>query len=115
MQNDMRKRLIELIKIYDESFSCDDCRNYTGDGCGYGCLADHLIANGVIVPQWISVDDRLPEKNGRYLTTVCNYKGEVNVFDLWYDNTDWLIDEGDDSYEYEVTHWMLLPEPPKAE
>ncbi len=63
--------------------------------------------------EWISVKDRLPEKNGRYITTVCKYKDEIDVFDLWYEDDDWYIDEGDYMYEYEVTHWMPLPEPPK--
>ena len=51
MQNDMRDRLVDLIAIYDEQYDCDTCMNVNkGGGCGNKCLADYLIANGVIVP-----------------------------------------------------------------
>ena len=36
-------------------------------------LADHLIANGVTVQEWISVKDRLPEKDGYYIAFVEGY------------------------------------------
>ena len=94
-------------------------------------IADHLIANGVTVQQWISVKERLPEKDGKYL--VCRrlyggwwretlefakdarkvdkydfYRGWKNVW-YWYDS-EWGHLTIDD-----VTHWMPLPEPPKGE
>lgn len=62
---------------------------------------------------WISVKDRLPEERGRYIVAVCDYKGKIGVFDLWFDYPEWYIDEDDDLYQFEVTHWMPLPEPPK--
>lgn len=65
--------------------------------------------------EWISVKDRLPERRGRYIVAVCNYIGKIDVFDLWFDYPEWYIDEDDDLYQFEVTHWMPLPEPPKGE
>ena len=50
----MRERLIELVKPFVSGFACDqesgiceltDCRT-----CNARVLADHLLANGVIVP-----------------------------------------------------------------
>ena len=37
-------------------------------------VADHLIAHGVTVQEWISVKDRPPEKGGEYL---CNVKSSL--------------------------------------
>lgn len=65
--------------------------------------------------QWISVNDRLPEKNGRYL---CRYEQEVyeevcrctgfGMFDSDIgEKGGWLVGK--------VTHWMPLPEPPKED
>jgi len=62
--------------------------------------------------EWISVEDRLPEKSGMF-------KGNVLVFDAQYGSIEigWLFDDrsGFDSQcdLYNVTHWMPLPEPPK--
>lgn len=57
MQNDMRDRLVELLSIIPcnaESCSavCDGrCQEFDDlDRCQIGQLADHLIANGVILP-----------------------------------------------------------------
>lgn len=79
-----------------------------------------------IVPRWIPVTERLPEKEGRYI--VINESG--NVFDAYYDENivdecqfgEWVqmfdpvtlgvIDSEWRSYE-EITHWMHLPELPE--
>lgn len=52
--------------------------------------------------EWISVKDRLPDVSGRYLTH-CDVEGQSLVCILYY------------GFEKEVTHWMLLPKPPKGE
>jgi hypothetical protein len=51
---------------------------------------------------WISVKDRLPEKDGEYLT-YCNDSKNGNIdVDPFFD----------DCYPYGVTHWQPLPAPP---
>lgn len=57
------------------------------------------------INRWISVDERLPERNGRYLTH-CNIEGQSLVCVLYY-NKIGGFNEGT------VTHWMPLPEAPK--
>lgn len=76
---------------------------------------------------WISVKERLPEKNGEYLAYYHNGLLEMRIgvvdyqwvddkfareacpkeggYPHWYDYADETI----------VTHWMPLPEPPKEE
>lgn len=62
------------------------------------------------VTGWVSVEDRLPEKQMRVLVR-CNPGGTVVGWLLW---DGWMTDFGN-AYNGngEVTHWMPLPEPPK--
>ncbi len=59
--------------------------------------------------QWISVDDRYPEKDGLYL---CHFTDKtIETFDYQSEDADdrtWGV------HNYLVTHWMPLPEPPKG-
>lgn len=55
--------------------------------------------------KWISVKDRLPERNGRYITH-CKIEGQSLVCVLYYCKVGGF-NEGT------VTHWMPLPEPPE--
>ena len=119
LQNDMRDRLVELLSIIPcnaESCSavCDGrCQEFDDlDRCQIGRLVDHLIANGVIVPQWISVKDRLPNEDTRVLVYLNIKKLDANTYT--YFDTDRLLNGKWVRWNSYVTHWMLLPEPPKA-
>ena len=103
MQNDMRDKLVELLQEYTD--------NNNGGGSNHG-RADHLIANGVIVPQWISVKDRLPNEDTRVLVYLNIKKLDANTYT--YFDTDRLLNGKWVRWNSYVTHWMLLPEPPKA-
>jgi len=63
---------------------------------------------------WISVKDRLPEKNGRYL---CRYEEEI--YGGFFRYTDFGRYDSDMSenggFGAKVTYWMPLPEPPEEE
>jgi hypothetical protein len=65
---------------------------------------------------WISVDDRLPDKNQKILAF---YKalGEENRIHNDLIATNWRKSNGDfiPTAGYKVTHWMPLPEPPKED
>ena len=61
---DVREKLVELLKTNacPSPFMCDPTCKYYGFGdCFPDRFADYLIAPGVMVQEWISVDDRLPE------------------------------------------------------
>lgn len=91
---------------------------------GYNVGLANLQAkvNTYCVPQWISVKDRLPEKDGTYLT--CNKNGDYVVwgFDTENESFGYVDYEYDEMYskldvwqEVKVTHWMPFPEPPESE
>ena len=112
---DVREKLVELLDqfVYDEWYDNDE-------------IADDLIANGVTVQEWISVDDRLPENDyGKHWKERKHYlvrlepSGLMCVAHYGYKEYDWWIDGRDcvlsPTNFKEVTHWMPIPEPPKGE
>ena len=62
--------------------------------------------------EWISVDDKLPEKSGEYLTW---HNGSFHLIEYNADLHGWNISHhADRSTEIKsVTHWTPLPEPPE--
>ena len=113
---------------------------------GSEILADYLIANGVTfadrleekqatcnckTSDWISVEERLPDKDGQYLSF--REDGQYRWIDLISFSKDARkVDKYDFSREWEnvwykydseyghitldcVTHWMPLPQPPKED
>ena len=56
--------------------------------------------------EWISVKDRLPERNQKVLfVSTANFvhRGFFNGI-VWWDNY----------HNYDATHWMPLPDPPEV-
>jgi hypothetical protein len=68
------------------------------------------VQKGNIV-EWISVKDRLPEK-GTYVLT---YDGlDMNLARFTGEDSKYYWDcDTYGMYDYDVTHWMPLPPPPK--
>ena len=58
--------------------------------------------------EWISVDERLPELYGAYLTHT--FRGYIKISHF----EEWVIGEKPSFDDYTVTHWMPLPEPPET-
>ena len=96
-------------------------------------IADHLLANGVTMQEWIPVSERLPDiydKDPNWSQTVLFRTAEGHIHSgyrnigrpqaSFYDD-DWTppywLDESErlSFEEDEVTHWMPLPQPPKGE
>ena len=110
---DVREKLIEILKTKYDHF-CDQC-GINKDSKYIENLASHLIANGVTVQEWISVDDELPEVGGY---VVCIAKR--NPFSRFMpmvariERNGW-VNPMTEQYISEVTHWMPLTQPPKGE
>lgn len=80
----------------------------SADANSYSFAADYLLAHGVTVQEWVSVEDALPTLNEvvigydkRFGVHACMCEGFI-----WSDNVPALT---------MPTHWMPLPAPPKEE
>ena len=104
---DVREKLVELLTeiTYDKKLGWYDLWDMRS---GAEDIADLLIANGVTVQEWISVKDRLPEKN----TSVLASTDKGIVFQCLYAYDGWDLWEGN---EVNITHWQPIPQPPKGE
>ena len=93
-------------------------------------IADHLIAHGVTVQEWTSVDDRLPEIPSGWAENpepvLYMMKNTKNIYAGYYGEggvwRDKYFRQYEDSREgvdaYDVLCWMWqhdLPKPPKGE
>ena len=97
---DVKEKLMELLDIMFHGEYCIDKTE----------AAEFLIANGVTVQEWISVDSP-PKKPGEYL---CYFKYEPESPNIICQNTyfgsgRWMSESD------KVTHWAYLPRPPKGE
>ena len=110
---DVREKLVELL---NEAFF--DYNHGKGDSYIPKNFADHLVANGVTVQEWISVDDRLPEdSNDGFADAVLVTDGFVQHM-AYFVGGEWRFAESGEIKEpmwYRITHWMPLPQPPKGE
>ena len=109
---DVREKLVELLRnakaaMKSENLSCDIARNMF--------VADFMMANGVTVQEWISVENELPEVGGY---VVCIAKR--NPFSRFMpmvariEKNGW-VNPITGQYISEVTNWMPIPNPPKGE
>lgn len=100
---DVREKLVELLRDVQYLGGLEEK------------IADHLIANGVTVQEWVSVKDRLPEAGGY---VVCIAKR--NPFSRFMpmvariEKNGW-VNPITEQYISEVTHWRPLPTPPEGE
>lgn len=114
---DVREKLVELLNEVQETGV-----NEIPAGFGYTSeyvqneeVASHLIAHGVTVQEWISVEDRLPEAGGY---VVCIAKR--NPFSRFIpmvariEKNGW-VNPITEQYISEVTHWMPIPQPAEGE
>ena len=111
---DIKEKLIEFVEQGYNKYANPNC-----EGDLFAVIADHLIANGVTVQQWISVKDRLP--NLIPCSAGTGYSEAVNVLTegrkvltaIW-DGTDFIADADFwDAEGEKITHWtpVLLPLP----
>ncbi len=118
------KQIEEMAKVLDECCNrYDEDGNFIGNKCSnceYFCDTNHLCcsygekeatslynAGYRKQSEWISVDERLPERPGAYLTYTFRGYTKISHFE------EWAIGEEPSFDDYTVTHWMPLPEAPK--
>ena len=103
---DVREKLVELIfkslcrHIHK---SCKLAEN----------IADDLIADGVTVQEWISVDERIPQN----FVSVIGYMTDAGEFppvrECYTVGNEFFFPALGDVHP--VSHWCELPQPPKGE
>ena len=116
-----REKLIELLHNGVRCPStvdgeCWDCPHHSDDDpCdAYGATADMLIAHGVTVQKWISVEDKLPDSKVNcivhYRHSYCECDGYWAIGSCFYNGNNFEV-----GLAYKVTHWMPMPKPPKED
>ena len=119
---DVMEKLVDLLREAPYNIFGNKLGNCYFDSC-LELIADHLIAHGVTVQEWIPVTERLPdnkehdwvlaqvvEDNGfMHIPKVMEYRQQRND---WLDETYGWLSEHNGAFT--VTHWMPLPEPPKG-
>lgn len=131
---DVREKLIELLCNLPTPEFVIGTRRAGKKLITAGFIADHLIANGVTVQEWVSVDDRLPDEHE---SLFARYKGTdkwlngmfMTISDLVivcaeYENGRRIVKTANTVdgvwkvenifHQCRVTHWMPLPEPPEV-
>ena len=92
-------------------------------------LEDHIRDITKMVPRWISVEERLPEKDQEVLLIAHGWESQSMYIGCLHNEeaeTSWLTGITSKESEWsisgwsylrapEVTHWMPMPEPPKEE
>ena len=98
---DVREKLVELIG------RCAVEESITIEPVAENRLVDFLANHGVTVQEWVSVDDRLPDKPMKCL--VYTKRGNCGGYEITYYNKGFYLQYSN------VTHWMPLPTAPKGE
>ena len=123
---DVREKLVELLEPHMSGLACEyesgSCELTSCRSCNARNIADHLIANGVTVQEWIPASEP-PKKITNKVIVLCkngyrgfghyeDYKGKQTWYNLESGKpfADWDLE---DCESYEVTHWMPLPQPVK--
>ena len=106
MPDRVKEKLVELLKsAFGTSFNAPYFREHELEP-----LADHLIAHGVTVQEWIPVTERLPDKAGDYLIyATVPFNGRNFIAVMHYDKDEYC------PIWQDTSHWMPLPQPPKGE
>ena len=139
---DVREKLVELLMEFIEVDAWDN-GEFIEKNIDFQKIASDLVAHGVtvqenveisdellkqlknapitickeepsieLVQEWISVKDRLPENEKESVLIALRW-GEVDIG--WCENGRWGSEFVNEYEDWEVTHWMPIPQPPKGE
>lgn len=118
MMTDKQQKVLEMTKdICRHQNVCNDvCKPISA--CDALRYAERAVEAGYVKQEWISVDERLPEKNISVLAFYHRVYKSGGSFDMALVAK--LNEEGffvpfncSPVQDASITHWMPLPEPPK--
>ena len=113
---DVREKLVYLVKNALRAYGKDLEKTVEP----YEFIADFLIHSGVTVQEWISVEDKLPEKDGQYLIFTTKYFTPDHIDEI--DHKDGIEISGYckrhgflSENGIHAKYWREMPQPPKGE
>lgn len=117
------KEIAQALHICGEGHPCRDCQLYDKIACvetlcKYALdLIERLTAENAAlrekVPQWISVEDRLPiDRLSKYLVAFRDAGGSIVDMARYFPSDGWTCDNWEVPQNL-ITHWMPLPEAPE--
>ena len=108
---DVREKLVELIGSTEYGNGSLVGKNFQKGFIEK--IASNLIANGVTVQEWISVDERIPQN----FVSVLGYMTDAGEFppvrECYTVGNEFFFPALGDVHP--VSHWCELPQPPKGE
>ena len=111
------KQIEEMAKLIHEAEN-NRCHHRSCLECKYGNMDDPLCTEKITAEylyeegyhkqsEWISVDERLPDRFGYYLG--CTYKGGMLITPFFP-----VFANDKPEFHYKIAYWMPLPEAPKG-
>ena len=123
---DVREKLVELLLKEDDVCKPNECKDCGANGsCYYHRAANRIIAHGVTVQEWHSVNECMPEdleenKGKKVINCIVEHDPYGNKktttqfrqrkYDSYYKEWHWSKIGG-----CTVTRWTTMPQPPKGE
>ena len=108
---DVREKLVEMI--VEASHECDDFYDLWDMRQCAEEIASFMIAHGVTVQEWISVDERIPQN----FVSVLGYMTDAGEFppvrECYTVGNEFFFPALGDVHP--VSHWCEMPQPPKGE
>ena len=111
----VREKLMELVNDVLMYLPWGEIQKDTAER-----IVDRMMDHGVTMQEWISVDDRLPEKDGQYLIFTTKYFTPDHIDEIDHiDGTEisvyskrfgFLSKNG-----LHAKYWCEMPQPPKGE
>lgn len=113
------KKLIDFEKLKEIRYLCSKCDKLVCEK--FGCPIWNSLPDleRVRSEGWISVKERLPDKNIAVIVHISNGDIDVRVLGICDDDPNglWYCYKGvgEPLHFNDVTHWRPLPEPPRGE
>nr|DAG67273.1 MAG TPA: Protein of unknown function (DUF551) [Caudoviricetes sp.] len=122
------KEIIQTLRICSRRTdvqTCAECPLFDSEDCmgdmtiGAADLIERLTAENAAlrekVPQWISVEDRLPiDRLSKYLVAFRDAGGSIVDMARYFPSDGWTCDNWEVPQNL-ITHWMPLPGAPEEE
>ena len=117
------KEIVQALRCCKFGVSCENCPAVGNEDCfdevntAAADLIERLTAENAAlrekVPQWISVEDRLPiDRLSKYLVAFRDAGGSIVDMARYFPSDGWTCDNWEVPQNL-ITHWMPLPDSPE--